>query len=168
MVAPSIKDDMRRLFSDHAVFTKFVITDIIDELENVEADTTRLLRNQDDVGTLLSPIIGITKARDLVQLLKLHIELVGTYVSALKNRDPDISSTTKSELFTNSDAIGDFLTALSPDKLSIIKDMFRQNTQYVIDIADSQNKHQSDKVVRLFDTYYSHTRDISDLMASLG
>lgn len=163
----NLREMLRNVFSDHAVYTKFVVTDILENLPNASADLSRLMKNQEDIGNVLSSYIGVEKAMNLINLLRTHVDRVGACVNALKtlnNSDITALEIAKTALFANSDQIGDFLTSLNPDKLTGIKPMFRQHNQYVLDIASAQKNKEYARVVTLFDEYYDHMMAISDMI----
>jgi hypothetical protein len=153
---------LRKVFTDHAVYTKFVITDILENLPNKPADLARLLKNQDDISQVFMPYIGAERALRLAQLFKTHIERAGNCLIALKNGNASELISAKSLLFENSDQIGSFLSALNPTKLGDMSALFRQHNQYVLDIATAQVSKEYDNVVKLYDAYYEHMMMLAD------
>lgn len=154
---------LRLLFTDHAVYTKFVVVDILEGLGNTKADLARLLENQEDIGRA----IGGAPGRRLTTLLKTHIKLAGACVTALKAGSPSLKQSIH-ELFENSDEVGEFLHSLNPSKLPLkaTQAMFHTHNQYVLNIAIAQHKKQYAKVVTLFDRYYEHMIHLSDTLES--
>ena len=158
------KDDLRLLFNDHAIYTKFVITDILQDLPNTESDLGRLLANQHDIGNYVGKFIGKTKGKQLTVLLTDHIKLAGACLGALK-ADVDLKEPI-AKLFGNADQVGEFLHQLNPMVLKQreITDMFRQHNQYVLDMAVAQKEGKYEDVVNLFDKYLSHMISFSDTL----
>lgn len=159
---------LRKLFTDHAVYTKFVITDVLEDLKNTKPDLSRLLENQDEIGKFVGKIVGVSKGRALSSLLREHIQLAGACVITLHEGDTAALHTNIAHLFENSDRIGAFLHSLNPSKLPLkaVQKMFHQHNQYVLDIAIAQQKEQATKVVHLFDKYYDHMMMLSDTLES--
>jgi hypothetical protein len=160
-----LRTPLRKVCTEHAVYTKFVITDILETLTNVEADLARLLKNQEDIGYVLRPYIGIENAQALTQLLKTHIEKVRVCIIALKSGNTADLNSAIIPLFENSDQIGFFLTRLNPEKLAYMSSLFRQHSQYVLDIAKAQLAKEYENVIKLYDSYYNHMMMIADRIA---
>jgi hypothetical protein len=160
------KGTLRKAFTDHAVYTKFVITDIIEALPNLAADLERLMRNQEEIGHLASLSIGTGKGQLLIDSLKEHIRLAGESVKAIKSGDIANINTANTLFLDNAISIGRFLSSLKPEKLPLVStiEAFKTHAQYVIDIANAQKNRNVNDVVSLYDSYYSHMLSISDAL----
>ena len=160
-----IKATMRKLFTDHAVYTKFVINGIVDGSNDVQALLLRLLQNQSDIGDQLAPIIGKENGKILTELLQEHIEFAGEVIMQAKAGNDDRIATKR--LFANSRAIASFLSSLS-DKLpfSEFKSMFDQHNQFVIDMTVSRLQQDYETEIVQFDAYYNAILEMSDSIVS--
>lgn len=69
----------RYLWNDHISYTRNAIISIIANLPDIEAVSNRLLKNQEDIGTFMSPYYSTEQVNTLVNLLKQHIN-IATYV----------------------------------------------------------------------------------------
>jgi hypothetical protein len=129
------KETLRKAFTDHAVYTKFVITDIVEALPNLATDIDRLVKNQEEIGHIFSVSIGSEKGIELANLLKEHIRLAGESVKAIKS-GVDANTT----FLEQAETVGQFLSSLNPEKLPLAstKEAFKKHSQYVIDIATAQ------------------------------
>jgi hypothetical protein len=162
------KGTFRKVFTDHAVYTKFVITDIIEQLPNLSADVERLLKNQEEIGHLASVSIGPTKGTALSDALKEHIQLAGNVITAIKGGDVAAINTASIAFLDNAESVGRFLNSINPDKLPLIStiEAFKTHSQYVIDIANAQKNRNVNDVVSLYDAYYNHMLGISDAICT--
>ena len=160
------KGTLRKAFTDHAVYTKFLITDIIEALPNLNVDLDRLMRNQEEIGHLASLSIGTGKGQVLIDSLKEHVRLAGESVKAIKAGDIAKINTANTLFLDNAIAIGRFLSSLNPEKLPLVStiDAFKKHAQHVIDIANAQKNRNLNDVVSLYDSYYSHMLSISDAL----
>lgn len=114
----NLKLTLRKLFTDHAVYTKFVINGIIGIYPNVPAMTQRLLSNQIDIGDQLKPIIGDSRRKELTDLLTKHIILAADVITITSsNKAQQELQIAVNNLFENSDQVAAFLTSLNPEKL---------------------------------------------------
>lgn len=161
-----IKQNLRKLFTEHAVYTKFVITDIIENLGNTTADVNRLIKNQQDIGIFVSPIVGNDNGKKLADLLTTHINLAADCIKSLKMGKGMYSDNNVKKLFANSKQVSAFLSNLNPIKISldIITKEFAMHNQQVLDIGKAQYNKKYEDVVILYDNYYEHMLMMSDLI----
>ena len=68
--ADQLRTDLRKLWEDHAMYTRNVILNIIDNLPGTDEAVIRLLQNQVDIGNAIKPIYGADAGNKLTELLK--------------------------------------------------------------------------------------------------
>ena len=71
--ATRLREDMRKLWSDHVIWTREYIVAAIDGSPGAKAAATRLLKNQDDIGGAVAGFYGKDAGDKLRGLLKQHI-----------------------------------------------------------------------------------------------
>lgn len=69
----ALKDALRRLWTDHVVWTREYIRAAIGGSPDAETEAGRLLRNQEDIGAAVVPFYGKEAGAELTRLLKEHI-----------------------------------------------------------------------------------------------
>src|SRR5262245_52132405 len=69
----AFRNEMRRLWEDHIVWTRQVIVSFIAGMPDLDAALNRLLRNQDDIGDAIKPFYGDAAGESLSALLRQHI-----------------------------------------------------------------------------------------------
>ncbi|MGH8927442.1 MAG: glycosyltransferase, partial [Acidimicrobiia bacterium] len=69
----SLKAAMRRLWADHVIWTRQYVVGAIGSMPDLEAATSRLLKNQEDIGGAIVPFYGEAAGTALTGLLKEHI-----------------------------------------------------------------------------------------------
>lgn len=157
-----MKSALRKLFTDHGVYTAFVLKSIVDKQDDTKIFLNRLLLNQRDIGDQLKPIIG-KKSGDLVtKVLTEHIKLAGdvikaaTYGGNLKQK--------MALLFENSDEVAEVLTSLNPEKLpyETTQEMFQSHNQFIVDLTLARIKKDYLKEQQLYDVYYNELLMMSD------
>lgn len=79
---PNIKDSLRKLFTDHAVYTKMFIESALEGIPDVKTIERRLMRNQEDIGNFLSLKLDSKKGKNITKLLKEHISLAAACVTS--------------------------------------------------------------------------------------
>lgn len=158
-----LKAAMRKLFTDHAVYTKFTLNSVVDNTADVDANTERILQNQVDIGQQLEPIIGRKNSKVLTELLQEHIKLAKTVIVDATNDDPNLNDDVE-RLFQNSDDVAAFLYQLNPEKLpyEVVRKMFREHNQHVIDMTLARLGNEFEKEVMLYDSYYNQMLEVSD------
>src|SRR5690242_13882690 len=82
--AIELKTGMRKLWSDHVVWTRNVIFNIIDDLPGTDQAINRLLKNQDDIGNAIKPYYGEESGKELTNLLHVHITTAAALLKATK------------------------------------------------------------------------------------
>jgi hypothetical protein len=80
--ADQLRAGMRRLWVDHVIWTREYIVNTIEADPSVDAATSRLMKNQVDIGTALVPFYGKAVGDSLTVLLKQHIVIAGELVAA--------------------------------------------------------------------------------------
>lgn len=100
------------LWTDHMFYTRNAIISIANKLEDTDTVVSRLLKNQEDLGSLISPYYNSTDVIALVDLLKEHVRLVGN----IALNDP--TDTT------------DYLELMNENGLNITNLMYSMNPYY--------------------------------------
>lgn len=162
------KEMLRKLFTDHALYTKFYIESALQSLPDLDVITTRLLQNQTDIGNFVKPIIGEQNGNILAELLKEHILAAADAVNAVKGGNKTTIDDVVKKVFNNSTQVSKFLSYLNPEKLpydTVLK-MFNMHNQYVIDMTTAHSQKKYDKEIKLFDEYYDQILDFSDTLNS--
>src|SRR5687767_5088486 len=85
--AVALKQDMRKLWTDHVVWTRDYIIAALGDQPDAQAAATRLLRNQDDIGTAVGKFYGNEAGQQLATLLKEHITIAVDLIKAAKAGD---------------------------------------------------------------------------------
>lgn len=87
MLNPSVielKDNLRKLWIDHVVWTKNYIVSAFADSEDKDKVLARLLQNQQDIGDVFKPYYGEAVGDKLAQLLREHILIAGKVLGAVK------------------------------------------------------------------------------------
>jgi hypothetical protein len=80
----SLRTAMRRLWADHAIWTRQYIIAAVAGTPDAEAAAGRLLRNQEDIGNAIVPYYGQEAGAALTKYLKEHILIAVDLVAAAK------------------------------------------------------------------------------------
>ena len=158
-----LKAALRKLFTDHAVYTAFVLKAIVDGTADVSAFSKRLIQNQKDIGDQLAPLVGAAAGQKLTNLLTEHIKLAAATITAATKKSAELNGLLD-KLFKNSNDIAAFLTSLNQTMLpyDITSDMFRMHNQFVVDMTLARIAKNFEKEQTLYDAYYAEILEMSD------
>lgn len=164
LVSP--KETLRKLFTDHVVFTKLFITSSLEDTGDVKAVASRLFENQDDIGEYVGTFVGKGKGKRLAVLLREHITLAAGCVGKLKEGDTAGLHREIERLMKNAEEVSRHIHSLNPDKLplKLVTEEFKKHNTHVLDIAVSHSKKQYSTEIRQYDMYYNHMLMFSDTL----
>jgi hypothetical protein len=161
----TLKDKLRYLFTDHAVYTKMYIEAELDNLPDKNVIAKRLLQNQVDIGNSLNPIIGSSSSHEITRLLQEHILSAVGALDSLKYDKPDLEDKIK-HVFENSSQVSKALSSLNPEKLPYddVKKMFDEHNKHVLNIATLHKQSRYEDELVEYDKYYKHMMMLSDTL----
>jgi hypothetical protein len=162
-----LRQDMRRLWSDHVIWTRGYIVAALGDDNSAPAAAERLLRNQEDIGNAIAPFYGEAAGRQLTVLLKEHITIAVDLVGAAKSGRTSDYEKADAAWQQNAIAIADFLSRANPHwpraaLVSMMKDHLSTTTTMVV--ARLNKDWKSDAAA--FDKVYDHILHMSDALAA--
>jgi len=165
--AAMLKQDMRKLWTDHVVWTRdFIVAAVADQPDATVA-STRLMRNQEDIGNAVAKYYGAPAGQQLTSLLKQHISIAADLVKAAKAGDKAGQQAADSKWQQNADEISTFLSKANPTywpKATVLDMMKRHLSTTTTEVVARLNKNW-DEDVRAFDAVYVHILHMSDALA---
>ena len=166
--AGELRTNMRTLWDDHAMYTRNVILNIIDDLPGTNEAINRLLQNQVDIGNAIKPLYGLDAGTRLTDLLKEHIVIAGDLLKAAKtNNDADFK-TANTKWFTNADDIAAFLSAANSKNWSLdeTKKMMHDHLDLTTQQAVARLKKDYRADIEAFDKTRAELLEMSDMLAA--
>jgi hypothetical protein len=166
MYPKDMKETLRKLFTDHAVYTKFFINSGLDGIPDAPELGFRLIQNQVDIGNAVKPIIGDANGNKLTDLLKGHIEKAVDAVKAVRIGDARSIQEAVNELLIQGDSVAAFISSLNPQKISAetVRNEFRRHNQFVAELTTLHSQRRTAEEIKTFDAYYNHMLMFSDLL----
>src|SRR5205085_2431753 len=73
--AAQLRQDMRKLWTDHVVWTRDYIVAAVGDQPDAQAAANRLMKNQEDIGNAIAGYYGSAAGQQLTMLLKEHINI---------------------------------------------------------------------------------------------
>lgn len=165
---PTVKEMLRKLFTDHANYTHLYIISEVSDLPNLKEVTARLLANQTDIALAVKPIFGPTNSKKLEELLKKHI--LGASEAVKKAKAGKSMEKVKAKIFANSTQVSELISSINPEVLPFeeVKMHFDEHNKYVLEIATLYLKGEYEEVLQEYDCYYNHMLGFSDLLSLLA
>src|SRR6185503_18669314 len=123
--AATLKQDMRKLWTDHTVWTRDYIIAAVGDQPDATAAATRLLKNQEDIGATIASYYGKPAGDKLTALLKEHITIAVDVIKFAKAGDKAAHQQADAKWKKNADDIADFLAKANPNwpKATIVEMM---------------------------------------------
>jgi len=115
MHAENLRADMRKLWEDHITYTRNYIVSALGGLPDTDAVVARLMKNQEDIGSAITPYYGQAAGQKLTTLLKEHIAIAADVVKAAKAGDEPGLAATQAKWSANGKAIAEFLSGANPN-----------------------------------------------------
>jgi len=167
--AVAFRNDMRKLWEDHSIFTRSAIVSIVNGLPDLNPVLGRLMHNQEDIGNAVKPYYGDAAGDKLTSLLKDHISIAGEIVVAAKAGDNDKVADGEKRWSANGSDIAVFLNGANPDNwpLPVLKDMMQKHLDMVTAQAVARLKGDYDGEIAAFDAGHMHILMMADAL-SLG
>src|SRR5438105_4827367 len=110
-----LSDALRRLWTDHVIWTRQYIVAALAGSPDAEAAAGRLLRNQEDIGNAIVPLYGAEAGEELTRLLKEHILIAVDLVAAAIKGDKRAFARHDKRWDANADDIAAFLAGANPN-----------------------------------------------------
>ena len=164
--AASLKQDMRKLWTDHVVWTREYIVAAIADQPDAKAAAARLLQNQEDIGNAIAKFYGAPAGQQLTTLLKEHITIAVDLIKAAKAGDKAGQQQADSRWQKNAVEIADFLSKANPNwPRATLADMMKKHLSTTTDEVVARLTKNWEADVRAFDAVYDHILHMADALA---
>ncbi|MDN5861371.1 MAG: hypothetical protein L0H84_22445, partial [Pseudonocardia sp.] len=164
--ARSLKQAMRRLWSDHAIWTRQYIVAAIDGKPEADAAAKRLLRNQTDIGQAVAGFYGEEAGAALTNLLTQHVTIAVDIVDAATKKDAARFDTANKAWDRNADEIASLLSSANPNwpKRDVL-DLLMQHLNLTRDEVTAHLKRRRPADVKAFDLIQTEILTLADVLS---
>ena len=164
--ADVLKQDMRKLWTDHVVWTRAYIIAAVADQPDDQAAANRLMKNQEDIGNAIGSIYGAPAGQQLTTLLKEHISIAVDLIKAAKAGDTAGQQAADAKWQQNGVAIADFLSKANPNwpRATLVDLMKGHLTSTTNEVVARLTKNW-DADVRAYDEVYRHILMMSDALS---
>ena len=164
--AAKLKQDMRKLWTDHVVWTRDYIVAAVGDQPDAQAAAGRLMKNQEDIGSAVAAFYGAPAGQQLTTLLKQHISIAVDLIKAAKAGDKAAQQQADGKWQQNGVEIAEFLSKANPNwPRATLADMMKKHLATTTDEVVARLTKNWDGDVRAFDAVYDHILHMSDALS---
>jgi hypothetical protein len=162
------QDAMRRLWSDHVAYTRLFIVDAAAGSADKDATTQRLLRNQADIGDAVAGFYGRAAGDKLTALLKDHILIAASIVTAAKAGDNAKVTAENKRWHDNATDLAKFLHGANPKNWpeATLQSALFTHLDQTINEATHQLKGDYAASIKDYDAAMDHMLMIADILTN--
>ena len=164
--ASKLHQDMRKLWTDHTVWTRDYIVAAVGDQPDAQAAATRLLKNQDDIGAAMAAYYGKAAGDKLTSLLKEHITIAVDVIKFAKAGDKANQQQADAKWHKNAEDIADFLSKANPNwPRATLVDMMNKHLATTTDEVVARLTKNWDGDVKAYDAVYEHILMMADALS---
>jgi hypothetical protein len=164
--ATQLHQDMRKLWTDHTVWTRDYIVAAVDDRPDAQAAANRLMKNQEDIGAAVAAYYGQPAGQQLTSLLKEHIAIAVDLIKAAKTADQAGQKQANDKWQQNAVDIATFLSKANPNwPKDVLANMMKMHLATTTEEVIARLKHDWDADVRAYDAVYNHILMMADALS---
>ena len=164
--AAQLRQDMRKLWTEHVVWTRDFIIAAVSDAPDVPAATNRLMKNQDDIGRAVAKYYGANAGQQLTTLLKEHISIAVDLIKAAKAGNKTAQQQADDRWQKNAVDIATFLSKANPNwPQATLVDMMKKHLSTTTAEVVARLMHDYEGDVRAYDAVYEHILMMSDALS---
>lgn len=165
--ACQLKGDIRKLWTDHVMWTRLYIVSTLDGLDDQEKVLARLLENQEDIGNAFKPYYGEAAGNKLTDLLKDHILIAGKVVDAAKSGNKADFERYNKEWDKNADDIANFLSKANPNLPNAeLKNFLEMHLELITEDVTARLAKDWDASIIALDKGIVHIIELADTLSN--
>ena len=107
-------EQMNLVWEQHIMWTRMLLISIAENLKDLEATQTRLLRNPKDIADVFKPYYGNNVANEIQRLLTEHLVIGKDLIVALKNKNQEQANSLSTKWYQNADDMAEAFSSINP------------------------------------------------------
>jgi hypothetical protein len=164
--AVKLRQDMRKLWTDHVVWTRDYIIAAVANQPDQKAAAARLMKNQEDIGNAVAGYYGAAAGDTLTSLLKEHIAIAVDLINAAKAGNNAAQKQANDRWEQNAESIADFLSRANSNwPRETLVDLMKMHLSTTTDEVVARLHKDWDGDVRAFDEVHAHILKMSDALS---
>lgn len=165
--ACQLKGDLRKLWTEHVMWTRLYIVSALEGLDDQENVLARLLKNQEDIGNAFKTYYGEAAGDKLTALLKDHILIAGNVVDAAKRGNKADLEKYNKEWYKNADDIAEFLSKANPNwPKEELKEMLEMHLALITEDVTARLAKDWDASTVALDKGLNHIIQLADTLSN--
>lgn len=161
----ALHDSMRRLWTDHVVWTRGYIVAAAENDESASQAAARLMKNQEDIGNAVATYYGAAAGAKLTDLLKQHINIAVDLVTAAKAKDNARVADADRRWHDNAAEIATFLSGANPNwPRETLRMMLDEHLRLTTNEAKARLEHRWSDDARAFDQILDQALHMADAL----
>ena len=162
----ALNQSMRKLWADHVIWTRNYIIAATTDHPSAQAVSTRLLKNQEDIGNAIVPYYGSAAGAKLTDLLKQHILIAVDLVAAAKAGDKAKQADADTRWHNNAADIATFLSGANPNwSRQTLLDMLNEHLALTTQEAVARLERRWGDDVATFDRIFAQSMMMADALS---
>ncbi|MGH3022463.1 MAG: glycosyltransferase [Gaiellaceae bacterium] len=164
----AFRNDMRKLWEDHIIWTRQVIVSFAAGLPDLDPALQRLLGNQADIGDAVKPFYGEAAGDQLTALLREHILIAADVLAAAKAGDGPALAAAQERWYANGNDIAAFLSAANPKNwpLGELQAMLRAHIDLTTAEAVARLTGDWEADIAAFDEIHLQALEMADVLST--
>ena len=164
--AVALKQDMRKLWTEHVVWTRDYIIAAVGDQPDATAAVNRLMKNQEDIGNAVATFYGAAAGQQLTTLLKEHITIAVDLIKAAKTGDKAGQQQADGRWQQNAIQIAEFLSKANPHwSKGVLTDLMKKHLSTTTNEVVARLTKDWEADVRAFDEVYAHALHMADALS---
>ena len=106
-------EQMNLVWEQHIMWTRMLLISIAENLKDLEATQTRLLRNPKDIADVFRPYYGNSVSNEIQRLLTEHLVIGKDLIVALKNKNQEQANTLSTRWYQNADRMTEAFSSIN-------------------------------------------------------
>lgn len=161
-----LRDAMRRLWTDHVVWTRGYIVAAVANDPSASAAAARLMKNQEDLANAVVPYYGTAAGARLTTLLKDHINIAVELVAAAKANDNAKLTDADRRWHANSAELATFLSGANPNwPRETLRMMLDEHLRLTTEEAKARLERRWNDDTRTFDMILTQALHMADALS---
>ena len=162
----ALREDMRKLWTDHVLWTRLYLIAALGSHDDKGAAASRLMRNQEDIGNSIAPYYGNEAGARLTVLLKEHITIAVDLIEAARTGNTQEYARLDAEWTRNANDISTFLADANPNwPRQELTEMMKLHLSTTVDEVKARLDRNWELDVSSFDEVYDHVLAMADMLA---
>ena len=160
---------LRRIFTDHAVYTSKVIESSVPVLQFDSKDNIdRVLENPGHIRFLVEPFLGVAAGEKVEALFTEHLKLAAATLEPVRLGNKKATAAAVAKFMEQGVQVGMLIGSINSKKLNKEQAIqeFSTHNEFVVKLATLRSQRKSKEYNETYDFYFNHMMELSDSIAN--